>query len=72
MGPSGVESASSRVHEDLEMVLWDGAWPGAKGQDEGGGLPALNCVMRKVVSQGFGFFFVMTGSLSRHLTFYGS
>ena len=41
---------------DLESVLWDEAWSGAKDQDEEEGLSALNCVMRKAVSQGFGDF----------------
>ena len=36
------------------MVLRDEAWAGTIGQDEEEGLPALNCVMRKAVSQGFG------------------
>ena len=52
----GAGTTSSRAHGDLEMVLWDEAWSGAKDQDEEEGLPALNCVMRKAVSQGFGGF----------------
>ena len=36
----------------LEWALWDEARSGAKDQDEEEGLPALNCVMRKAVSQG--------------------
>ena len=54
------------------MVLWDEAWSGAKDQDEKEGLAVLNCVMRKAVSQGFGGFCVVVGSLSRHLTFHDS
>ena len=38
------------------MVLWDEAWSGAKDQDEEERLTALNFVMRKAVSQGFGDF----------------
>ena len=49
-------SVSALDTGDLEMVLLDEAWSGAKDQDEEEGLPALNCVMRKAVSQGFGDF----------------
>ena len=51
----GPGPTSSRVHGDLEMALWE-AWSGAKDQDEEEGPPALNCVMRNAVSQGFGDF----------------
>ena len=54
------------------MVLWDEAWTRAKDQDEEKEQPALNCVMRKAVFQGFGGFCVVIGSLSRHPTFYDS
>ena len=60
------------VAGDLEIVLWNEAWSGAKDQDEEGWLPALSCVKRKAVSQGFGGFCVVIGFLSRHITFYDS
>ena len=47
----GAGSTRSRAHGDLEMVLWDEAWSGAKDRDGEGGIPALNCVMRKAAFQ---------------------